>query len=386
MTCSTTINNSHDALKSLKVIVLFYSLIFLPLNLNGQEKITLYYNQNLEITKKDKASYYREAEFDLNTLKLNGSVRDYYLNSNPLMEGFYSSDKKNGDFRFFYENGNLKSKGKYLDNSRIGLWIFYYPNSKLMQSVIFPPVESKAEFSVGEFYDKVGNQLIINGTGKWTLDSIEGGSLDKTSLNNLTGQFKDSLMTGVWKLTRTSDNFLIHSERFRKGRFIDATVYEPLFNSYGTTSFEMLNKFPDENYLRLQKTESFIVDTTVFSSSLIYQDVETIFRTITGKEHKIKERPVSYPQGDYSLLEFIGQNINYPISAIEKRISGKVHVSVVVDSLGRTKEVRILKGLNNELDVEAIRVVKLIKEWLPAIQNGRKIESTISIPVKFEIK
>jgi TonB family protein len=386
MTCSKTIKNSPKALKSLKSIFLFYSIIFIPLNLNGQETITLYYNHNWEITKKDKASYYREAEYDLNTLKLNGTVRDYYQDGTPLMEGSYISDKKNGDFRFYYENGNLKSKGKYLDNSRIGFWEFYYPNSKLMQNVIFPPVLSKSEFSVGEFYDKDGNQLIINGTGKWTIDSIEGGSLDKSSLNNLTGQFKDSLMTGVWKLTRTSDNFLIHNERFRKGRFIDATVYEPLFNSYGTTSFEMLNKFPDENYLRLQKTESFIVDTTVFPSSLIYQDVETIFRTITGKEHKIKQRPASYPQGDYSLLEFIGQNTIYPISAIEKRISGKVHISVVIDSLGRTKEVRILKGLNNELDAEALRVVKLIKEWLPAIQNGRRIESTISIPVKFEIK
>ena len=237
-----------------------------------------------------------------------------------------------------------------------------------------------------EYYDSKGNQLIKNGTGKWLNDSIERISLDKSSLNKLIGEFKDSVKVGEWKLYRVSDNKLIHSERFRKGKFIDGTVYEPLFNSYGTISSEMLNKFPDENKSRLNKTEDFKLDTTAFTASLIFSDVETIFKTVTGKDYKIKNRNACYPYGDNSLLEFIYKNIRYPISALEKRASGKVYISVVIDPFGKPKEIKILKGVQSDLDAEAIRVIKLITNWLPAIQDGKAVESTISIPIKFDIK
>jgi TonB family protein len=386
MAITSYTNNYFGFPKTLKAILIFYVSIHLTGILNAQEKITLYYNSNWEITKKEKASYFREAEFDLNNFKLDGAVMDFNLNRTPLMKGNYSSDRKNGDFTFYYENGNIKSKGKYESDHRVGYWEYYYRDNKLKQKVLLPQITPKKEISVVEYFDKDGNQLIKNGTGIWIQDSINGGSLDQSSLCKLSGQFKDSLMTGEWKLTRLSDKKFIHSERFRKGKFIEATVYEPMFDSYGTTNFEMLDKFPDENYLRLKKVEDFKLDTTVFSNSLIYSDVETIFKTVTGKDFKIKNRNASYLSGDNALFEFIGTNLKYPISAIEDRASGKVYVSVVIDSSGKTKEVKLLKGMRSDLDAEALRVIRLITNWLPAIKDGKAIESTFSIPVKFEIK
>jgi len=379
-------NNYIGFSKTLKAILILYSSIHLTGILNAQEKATLYYNSIWEITRKEKATFFREAEFDINNFKLDGTVMDFSIKGTPLMKGKYISDRKDGDFTFYYENGNVKSKGKYENDHRVGYWEYYYNDNKLKQKVLFPQIAIKKEISVVEYYDKDGNQVIKNGSGIWIQDSINGGSLDQTSLCKLSGQFKDSLMAGEWKLTRLSDKKLIHTERFRKGKFIEATVYEPMFDSYGTTTFEMLDKFPDENSLRLKKIEDFKLDTTVFSSSLVYSDVETIFKTVTGKVYKIKNRNASYVYGDNALFEFIGTNLKYPISAIEKRASGKVYVSVVIDSTGKTKEVKLLKGVQSDLDAEALRVISLITNWLPAIKDGKAIESTISFPVKFEIK
>jgi TonB family protein len=379
-------NNYFGFSKTLKAILILYASIHLTSIINAQEKITLYYNSNWEITRKEKATYFREAEFDLNNFKLDGTVMDFSITGTPIMKGKYNSDKKDGDFIFYYENGNIKSKGKYDNDRRVGYWEYNYNDNKLKQKVLFPQGTIKKEISVVEYYDKAGNQVIKNGTGIWIQDSINGGSLDQSSLCKLSGQFKDSLMTGEWKLTRLTDKKLIHTERFRKGKFIEATVYEPMFDSYGTTNFEMLDKFPDENSLRLKKIENFKIDSTVFSSSLIYSDVETIFKTVTGKDYKIKNRNASYAYGDNALFEFIGTNLKYPISAIESRTSGKVYVSVVIDSLGKTKEVKLLKGVRSDLDAEALRVIRLITNWLPAIKDGKATESTFSIPVKFEIK
>jgi len=38
-----------------------------------------------------------------------------------------------------------------------------------------------------------------------------------------------------------------------------------------------------------------------------------------------KVQDVLYPEGDYSLLEFIAKNIQYPVSAVEGRITGIVY-------------------------------------------------------------
>lgn len=367
-------------------IICILFVLNLPILVNCQEKITLFYNSYWEITNKENASFYREAEYDLNSLKLNGEVRDYTLNGVPLMIGHYSLDKRNGNFIFYYQNGNTKSQGNYKDDRRVGMWDYYYENGKTKQKAIFYEVPGITLFNITEYYDRNGNQLIMNGTGSWINDSIESNSLEDNGLFGLLGQFKDNLRTGTWKLIRISDNMIVHTENFRKGRFLSATVYEPLFNSYGTTNFEFLDKFPDENIDRLKKTENLALDTTVFPFTILSADVSTILKIITGKDYYIKNRRAMYPYGDQSLFMFIAANIKYPVSALQNKISGKVYIKVVIDSLGKPKEVTILKGVNRDLDSEALRVISLIDNWFPALNEGKPVESTISIPVTFDIR
>ena len=367
-------------------IICILFVMNLPILVNCQEKITLFYNSYWEITSKENASFYREAEYDLNSLKLNGEVRDYTLNGVPLMIGYYSLDKRNGNFIFYYQNGNTKSQGNYKDDRRVGMWDYYYENGKTKQKAIFSEVPGITLFNITEYYDRNGNQLIMNGTGSWINDSIESNSLEDNGLFRLLGQFKDSLRTGTWKLIRISDNMIVHTENFRKGRFLSATVFEPLFNSYGTTNFEFLDKFPDENIDRLEKTENLALDTTVFPFTILSADISTALKIITGKDYYIKNRRAMYPYGDQSLFMFIAANIKYPISALQNKISGKVYIKVVINSLGKPKEVTILKGVNRDLDSEALRVISLIDNWFPALNEGKPVESTISIPVTFEIR
>jgi TonB family protein len=369
-----------------KKLILIFGLLLFFTSIKSQEKIKLFYNSDWKITNEDKAVYYRESEYDLNDFKLDGKVYDYTLSGNLMMEGIYLNGKRNGSFTFNYDNGKIKNEGNYENNRRIGNWKYYYANGQLKQIIIFKNVSNTNDLSVVEFYDREGNQLIENGTGNWINDSIQTGMFDLESLKTLKGQFKDSLKTGEWKLTRLSDNKLMHSERFKKGKFTSATVYNMQFNYYGTMTSEIINKIPDENFPKLEYTENFELDTTVFPETLLYSDVETIFKTVTGKEYKIQNRTAGYIYGDYNLLEFLSKNIRYPIPALENKITGKVYVGVVIDSLGYTKNVTLVKVVQKDLDNEAQRVVKLVSKWLPAIQNGQTVESTITIPVNFYLE
>lgn len=390
----------------------------------SQEKIQLYYNWDWEITQKDKAAYFREAEYDLNNFKLDGKVIERGMSGNLIMEGNYSNGLKNGKFTFYFKDGQIESKGEYFDNNRVGNWEYYYPTGKLKQIIFFSNGRANMEFAVIEYYDREGKQLVKNGTGKWVNDSIRTGLFDKTSPKRLTGEFKDSLKVGNWELRRISDNKFMHSERFKKGRFVEASVFvtqpksvkkeginldisignsmhsevfknknviETHFSTspsdyIGSMNSEMLNKIPDPKLNRLSTMEKFKLDTAVFPAALINSDVETIFKTVTGKEIKISNRKVMYPEGDNGLLKFISGKLRYPLMAQVSGMKGRVIVNVIVDSLGNTKEVNLLKGVGEELDNEALRVVQLIKKWFPEIRDGKAIESSIAIPVKFELK
>jgi len=369
-----------------KIIVLLFGFLLFSVSLKSQEKIKLFYNLNWEVTNEDNGYYYRDAEYNLNDFKIDGTVKDYSVKGNLLMEGVYREGKKYGRFVFYYDNGKIKSEGKYKKNRRDGYWKYYYRNGKLKQIVLFNTGKTFSDFSVAEYYDRDGNQRIKNGTGKWVNDSVYTGMFDTKSLKKLTGQFKDSLKHGVWKLVRISDNKLMHTERFRKGKFIEGTIYNSQFDYYGTVTREIIRKLPDENLARLWQMEEFKLDTTVFPGALLYADVETIFKTITGKEYKIRNRNAGYIYGDYSLFRFLASNIRYPMNAIENKISGKVYVGVVVDAQGNTKSISLIKGVQTDLDKEALRVVGLIDKWLPAISDGKEVESVITIPVRFTLE
>ena len=60
-------------------------------------------------------------------------------------------------------------------------------------------------------------------------------------------------------------------------------------------------------------------------------------------------------------------------------------VNFVVDANGKVRNARVVKGVDEELDAEALRVVSSSPAWAPAKQNGKNVPVTCSIPVTFKI-
>jgi len=369
-----------------RVTDIFLLIFIFSIAVKGQDKVRLFYTNNWEVTNLAGATFFRDAEYDLNRFKLNGRVADFNQNQTLVMEGSYSNGLRNGRFVFYFPNGNTKSEGEYTANQRTGEWRYYYLNGNLKQIIQFTEKDMKPDFSVVEYFNPAGKPEIVNGTGKWLNDSIITGLFDTNSLKKLTGQFKNGQKQGEWKLTRLSDNQLMHSELFKNNEFRGATIYNEQMGYMGTISSEMLDKMPDENQIKFNQTERFKLDPGAFPETLIYSDVETIFSTVTGQNIVIRNRPAGYKFGDLSLMDFIQQNIQFKSSAIDNRIAGTVYVRILIDSLGTMKNCEILRGLSKDLDEEAVRVVKLINDWMPALVEGKAIDSFYGIPVRFEIR
>ena len=93
-----------------------------------------------------------------------------------------------------------------------------------------------------------------------------------------------------------------------------------------------------------------------------------------------------HPAGGMSkLYEFLGKNIQYPEMAKENGIQGKVFVQFVIWNDGTIKDVKVIKGIHKTLDNEAKRVIEIMPKWIPAIQNGKFVNSKFTLPITFRI-
>jgi len=99
----------------------------------------------------------------------------------------------------------------------------------------------------------------------------------------------------------------------------------------------------------------------------------------------VEEMPM-FPGGDAALLKYIGENTNYPDVAKENNIQGRVIVRFCVTSKGGVSQVSILKGVDPELDAEAIRVVNTLPKFKPGKQGGKPVNVWYMVPITFTLK
>ena len=92
-----------------------------------------------------------------------------------------------------------------------------------------------------------------------------------------------------------------------------------------------------------------------------------------------------FPGGSDSLDAFIKRNIKYPTSAVTARIHGRVYVGYQVDHTGKIKNIRVLSGVNTELDNEALQVVQKMPDWIPGSISGSPVDVQYVLPVDFII-
>ena len=99
----------------------------------------------------------------------------------------------------------------------------------------------------------------------------------------------------------------------------------------------------------------------------------------------VEEMPM-FPGGESALLAYIAEHTNYPEIAKENNIQGKVIVRFCVTSKGGVNQVSILKGVDPELDKEAIRVVNSLPTFKPGKQGGKPVPVWYSVPINFQLK
>ena len=79
---------------------------------------------------------------------------------------------------------------------------------------------------------------------------------------------------------------------------------------------------------------------------------------------EVAEISPSFPGGETTMFEFLAKNLLYPESMIDACIGGKVICSFVVEIDGSITNIKVVRGVHELLDNEAVRVIKLMPKWI----------------------
>ena len=90
--------------------------------------------------------------------------------------------------------------------------------------------------------------------------------------------------------------------------------------------------------------------------------------------------------GDEGFYKYLSENIVYPPDAQKKSIQGRVVVSFVIGRDGYVKNVELVTGVSKSLDNEALRLVKNMPRWEPALFEDKLVNIKQTLPINFKLE
>lgn len=108
-------------------------------------------------------------------------------------------------------------------------------------------------------------------------------------------------------------------------------------------------------------------------------------------EDNVCDEPVSedvdqwpeYPGGLQELVTFLSQNLVYPKELAETCLHGRTVVSFIVEKDGSLSNIEEFRSPHHLLTEEAIRVVKMMPKWKPAMKDGEAVRVKMLLPISF---
>lgn len=120
------------------------------------------------------------------------------------------------------------------------------------------------------------------------------------------------------------------------------------------------------------------------TSSPIANLVPSERKTSVVEDNNIYDAVDTRAQFNGSVSNYIKKNLKYPAKAYMDGIKGTVVVSFVVEKTGELSNVQVIRNAESSLDREAVRLVKYMPRWIPALKNGSKVRSRTSVSIVFE--
>lgn len=237
------------------------------------------------------------------------------------------------------------------------------------------------------FKEDIQNDSILN------LYSIEYNSSD-SNIVYIIKYYMSGKINSKWSYTSLSDSIINKYEIwYENGNYkriftLISDINQKKLNKFFTTGknpywFYHMNRYYNGE-LKTYWENGQIKRHNVFSDSKKLIGSTWNFEGTVTKYYSYSIAP-EFPGGDLELRNFISNTVKYPELAKEYGIQGIVYVSFVVDTNGKVKNIEITKSVAKILDDEAIRIINLLPDWNPGVQDDEKVKVSFTVPINFQI-
>ena len=97
-------------------------------------------------------------------------------------------------------------------------------------------------------------------------------------------------------------------------------------------------------------------------------------------------QPPEFDGGMDALYKYLTENLRYPEQAKVDKIQGRVLIRFVVMNDGSIVNVEVARGIGGGCDEEAVRVVKAMPKWKPAVSDGKAVNVQYALPITFKLQ
>ena len=124
-----------------------------------------------------------------------------------------------------------------------------------------------------------------------------------------------------------------------------------------------------------------------------------IFPSLTASKGAVAEQEVIYSFADcdkrpqffhsdekHFLDSWVYKYVKYPKASIANGIQGTVWVEFIIEKDGSVTNVKVSRGVDDDLDNEAVKAVSVSPKWIPGQVKGKNVRTKIVIPVEFRLK
>jgi TonB family protein len=87
--------------------------------------------------------------------------------------------------------------------------------------------------------------------------------------------------------------------------------------------------------------------------------------------------------GENALQKWIYSNVRVLGGIDRSMLKNPVNVVFTVSSTGKISNVRVVKPVHPLLDAEAVRIIRIMPDWLPGKQNGKPVDVIYQLPIDF---
>lgn len=129
----------------------------------------------------------------------------------------------------------------------------------------------------------------------------------------------------------------------------------------------------------------FRLDDDETNSARLQASTEKLSESDSDEVFVVVDTQPEFPGGSSAMMRWISDNVKYPAEAIDKKKEGRVIVNFIVEKDGDIDDVRVIRGVDEALDREAVRLVESMPKWKPGAQKGQIVRVNFVLPVVFRL-